>query len=150
IPSFPRHHSLLLDSGVFAMPTILNHVCVLVTTAFSLTLVPGFKQRERSLLSRSDQGTALLVFLILGLVEEATVSHAGLLNERIVAVCAAGLIAGPWVGLAVGVFFTWVALVDHRLPLGSIATAILGGRFAGGVLCPWRPQLAHQPQERFC
>jgi hypothetical protein len=34
----------------------------LVTAAFALTLVPGFRQPERSLLSRRDQGTALLVF----------------------------------------------------------------------------------------
>jgi hypothetical protein len=40
---------------------------VLVTAAFALTLVPGFRQPERSLLSRRDQGTALLVFLVLGL-----------------------------------------------------------------------------------
>jgi len=73
------------------MDTILNDVCVLVTVAFVLTLVPGFRQPERSLLSRRDQWTALLVFLILGLVEEVTVSRAGWLNERIVAVCAAGL-----------------------------------------------------------
>jgi LytS/YehU family sensor histidine kinase len=52
----------------------------------------------------------LLVFLVLGLVEEVTVSHAGWLNERIVAVCAAGLVAGPWVGLAVGGFVTWLAV----------------------------------------
>ncbi len=69
------------------MATIFNEVCILVTAAFALTLVPGFKQPERSLLSMRDQGTALLVFLFLGLVEEATVSHTGLLNERIVAVC---------------------------------------------------------------
>ena len=132
------------------MPTILNHVCVLVTTAFSLTLVPGFKQRERSLLSRSDQGTALLVFLILGLVEEATVSHAGLLNERIVAVCAAGLIAGPWVGLAVGIFVTWLAVAYHGLPLGSIATSMLCGGLVGGLLYRWRPKLAQHPLTGFC
>jgi len=81
------------------MGSIFNEVCILVTAAFALTLVPGFRRPERSLLSRRDQGTALLVFLVLGLVEEATVSHAGWLNERIVAVCAAGLVAGPWVGL---------------------------------------------------
>ena len=132
------------------MPTILNHVCVLVTTAFSLTLVPGFKQRERSLLSRSDQGTALLVFLILGLVEEATVSRAGLLNERIVAVCAAGLIAGPWVGLAVGIFVTWLAVAYHGLPLGSIATSMLCGGLVGGLLYRWRPKLAQHPLTGFC
>jgi C4-dicarboxylate-specific signal transduction histidine kinase len=45
------------------MDTLFDDVCVLVTAAFALTLVPGFRQPERSLLSRRDQGTALLVFL---------------------------------------------------------------------------------------
>src|SRR5580704_9170337 len=99
------------------MNTIFNDVCVLVAAAFALTLVPGFRSLERSLLSRRDQGAVLLVFTILGLVEEATVSHAGLLNERIVAVCAAGLVAGPWVGLAVSMFVTWLGVAHHGLPL---------------------------------
>ena len=62
-------------------------------------LVQTLAGPERLSLSRRDQGTALLVFMVLGLIEEITVSHAGWLNERIVAVCAAGLVAGPWVGL---------------------------------------------------
>jgi two-component system, LytTR family, sensor kinase len=132
------------------MDSIFNDVCILVTAAFALTLVPGFKQPERSLLSSRDQGTALVVFLLLGLVEEATVSHAGLLNERIVAVCAAGLIAGPWVGLAVGVFVTWLAVAHHGLPLGSIATSMLCGGLAGGLLYRWRPKLAQHPLTGFC
>jgi two-component system sensor histidine kinase LytS len=140
----------MIDSEVFAMDTILNEVCVLVTVAFALTLVPGLQRPERSLLSRRDQSTALLVFLFLGLVEEATVSHAGLLNERIVAVCAAGLLAGPWVGLAVGVFVTWLAVEYHGLPLGSIATAMLGGGLVGGLLSRWCTKLAQQPLTGFC
>jgi LytS/YehU family sensor histidine kinase len=96
------------DPALPAMGIIFHEVCVLVTAAFALTLLPGFRQPERSLLSRRDQGGALLVFTILGLIEEATVSHAGLLNERIVAVCAAGLVAGPWVGLAVGVSYRFI------------------------------------------
>jgi len=132
------------------MDTILNAVCVLVTAAFALALVPGFKQAERSLLARLDQGTALLAFLVLGLVEEATVSHAGLLNERIVAVCAAGLVAGPWVGLAVGVFVAWLAVAHDGLPLGSIATSILCGGLVGGLLHRWRPKLAQHPLTGFC
>jgi two-component system LytT family sensor kinase len=140
----------MIDSEVFAMDTILNEVCVLVTVAFALTLVPGLQRPERSLLSQRDQSTALLVFDFLGLVEEATVSHAGLLNERIVAVCAAGLLAGPWVGLAVGVFVTWLAVEYHGLPLGSIATAMLGGGLAGGLLSRWRPKLAQRPLTGFC
>ncbi|HXM05221.1 MAG TPA: histidine kinase [Chthoniobacterales bacterium] len=140
----------MIGSWAFAMDTILNEVCVLVTVAFALTLLPGLRRPERSLLSRRDQGTALLVFLFLGLVEEATVSHAGLLNERIVAVCAAGLVAGPWVGLAVAVFVTWLAVEYHALPLGSIAPAMLCGGLAGGWLYHWRPKLAQHPLTGFC
>jgi two-component system, LytTR family, sensor kinase len=132
------------------MESIFNDVCILVTAAFALTLVPGFRNLERSLLSRRDQGAALLVFLILGLVEEATVSRAGWLNERIVAVCAAGLVAGPWVGLAVSVFVTWLAVAHHGLPLGSIATSMLCGGLAGGLLYRWCPRLAQHPLTGFC
>jgi two-component system, LytTR family, sensor kinase len=138
------------DPALPAMGPIFNEVCVLVTTAFALTLVPAFRNSERSLLSRRDQGAALLVFTILGLVEEATVSHVGLLNERIVAVCAAGLVAGPWVGLPVGVFVTWLAVADHGLPLGSIGISMLGGGLVGGLLYRWRPKLAQHPITGFC
>jgi two-component system LytT family sensor kinase len=112
--------------------------------------MPGFRRAERSLLLMRDQGTALLVFLVLGLVEEATVSHAGWLNERIVVVCAAGLLAGPWVGLAVSVFVTWLAVAHDGLPLGSIATAMLCGGLVGGWLYQWRPRLAQHPLTGFC
>jgi two-component system sensor histidine kinase LytS len=132
------------------MDAVFNEVCILVTAAFALTLVPGFRRPERSLLSRRDQGTALLVFLVLGLIEEVTVSHAGWLNERIVAVCAAGLVAGPWIGLAVGVFVTWLAVAHHALPFGSIATSMLGGGLIGGWLYRWRPKLAQHPLTGFC
>jgi two-component system, LytTR family, sensor kinase len=132
------------------MDSIFDEVCVLVTAAFALTLVPGFTRPERSLLSRRDQGAALLVFLILGLVEEVTVSHTGWLNERIVAVCAAGLVAGPWVGLTVSVFVTWLAVAHHGLPLGSIAAAMLCGGLVGGWLYRWRPKLARHPLTGFC
>src|SRR5215468_2698070 len=132
------------------MDTICNDVCALVTAAFTLTLVRGFRQPEGSFLrsrvpsSRRDQGMALLVFLALGLVEEITASHAGWFNERIVAVCAAGLVAGPWVGLVVSVFVTWLAVAHHGLPLGSIATAMLCGGLVGGLLYRWRPRVAQQ------
>src|SRR6516165_8006041 len=132
------------------MGTIFNDICVLVTATFSLTLVPGFRHPARSLLSRRDQGTALLVFMSLGLLEEATASHAGWLNERIVAVCASGLVAGPWVGLAVSVFVTWLAVAYHCLPFGSIGPSMLLGGLAGGWLYRWRPSLAQQPLTGFC
>jgi two-component system LytT family sensor kinase len=129
---------------------LFNDICVLVTAAFVLTLVPGFRLQERSLLSMRDRGTALLVFLVLGLVEEASASHSGWLNERIVAVCAAGLLAGPWVGLTVSVFVTWLAVKLDGLPLASIGISMLCGGLAGGWLNQWRPKLAQHPLTGFC
>jgi two-component system LytT family sensor kinase len=131
------------------MDTIFDDVCVLVTTAFALTLLPGFRKPQRSLLSICDQGTALLVFLVLGLVEEIVASETVWLNERIVAACTAGLIAGPWVGLLVGVFVTWLAVAHHGLPLGSIAISMLSGGLVGGWLHRWRPGLAQYPLTGF-
>jgi two-component system, LytTR family, sensor kinase len=136
---------LLIDSGVPALNSIFNDVCVLVTAAFVLTFVPGLRLHERSLLSMRDRGTALCVFLVLGLVEEAGVARTDWLNERIVTVCAAGLVAGPWVGLAVSVFVTWLAVGYDGLPLSSIGISMLCGGLVGGWLYRWRPRLAQQP-----
>src|SRR5258708_17233720 len=98
------------------MDSLFNDICVLVTAAYVLTFVPGLRLQERSLLSMRDRGTALLVFLVLGLVEEASVSRSGWLNERIVAVGAAGLVAGPWLGLALCVFVCFLAVAVDVLP----------------------------------
>src|SRR5580704_12482594 len=131
------------------MDTIFTEVCALVTAAFVLTLVPGFRKSERSLLSMRDRGTALLVFLILGLVEEVTSSQVGWLNERIVAVCAAGLVAGPFVGVAVSVFVTWLAVRYDGLPFEWVGISMLCGGLVGGLLFRWRPQLAQRPLTGF-
>jgi len=131
------------------MDSLFNDMCVLVTAAYVLTFVPGLRLQDRSLLSMRDRGTALLVFLVLGLVEEASVSRSGWLNERIVAVCAAGLLAGPWVGVAVSVFVTWLAVRFDGLPLASIGISMLCGGLAGGWLNQWRPKLAQHPLTGF-
>jgi two-component system, LytTR family, sensor kinase len=128
---------------------ILSKVCVLVTAAFLLTLVPGFRRSERSLLSVRDRGTALLVFLLLGFLEEAVVRETGWFNQRIVAVCAAGLVAGPAVGLIVGVVVTWLAVAYDGLPLATIGVSMLVGGFVGGLLQRWRPRIAQNPWAGF-
>src|SRR5260221_5631365 len=135
----------MTDGGVPAMSSIFNALCVLVTAAFVLTFVPGLRLRERSLLSVRDRGTALCVFLLLGLVEELSDSHSGWLNERIVTACAAGLVAGPWVGMVVSVFVTWLAVSHDGLPVGSIGISMLCGGLAGGWLYRRRPRLAEHP-----
>lgn len=132
-------------TGVPALSSIFNAVCVLVTAAFVLTFVPGLRLRERSLLSVRDRGTALCVFLILGLIEELSDTHSGWLNERIVTVCAAGLVAGPWVGFLVSAFATWLAVSYDGLPLESIGISMLCGGLAGGWLNRRHPRWAEHP-----
>jgi LytS/YehU family sensor histidine kinase len=132
------------------MDIIFNKVCVLVTAAFVLMLVPGFRRSERSLASLGDRGTKLLVFLLLGLVEEATVGRTGWFNHRIVAVCAAGLLAGPGVGGIVAAFVTWMAVAYDGRPLGPVGISMLCGGLAGGWLYRWRPRLAQRPLTGFC
>ena len=133
------------------MDIIFNKVCVLVTAAFALTLVPGLRRSERSLLSVRDRGTALLVFMVLGLVEEATVGKTGWYNHRIVVVCAAGLLAGPGVGVVVAAFVTWMAVLFDGRPMGPVGVSMLcGGLVGGGLLYRWRPGLAQHPLTGFC
>jgi two-component system sensor histidine kinase LytS len=132
------------------MDIIFNKVCVLVTAAFALTLVPGFRRLEGSLLSVRDRGTALLVFLVLGLVEEVAVGRTGWFNHRIVAVCAAGLLAGPGVGVVVAAFITWMAVAYDGRPMGPVGVSMLCGGLAGGWLYRWRPRLAQHPLTGFC
>jgi two-component system LytT family sensor kinase len=132
------------------MDSIFNKVCVLVTAAFALTLVPGFRRSGRSLLSMRDRGTALLVFMVLGLLEQAAVGRSSWFNHRIVAVCAAGLLAGPGVGAVVAAFVTWMAVTYDGQPLVTCGFSMLCGGLAGGLLYRWRPRLAQHPLTGFC
>ena len=132
------------------MDIIFNKVCVLVTAAFALTLVPGFRRSERSLASMRDKGTKLLVFLLLGLVEEAAVGKTGWFNHRIIAVCAAGLLAGPGVGAVVAASVTWMAVAYDGRPLEPVGISMLCGGLVGGWLYRWRPGLAQHPMTGFC
>ena len=65
------------------------------------------------------------------------------------AVCAAGLLAGPLVGGTVGLFVTWLAVGNDGQPLGSVGISILCGGLAGGWLHQWRRQLAQHPLTGF-
>jgi two-component system LytT family sensor kinase len=150
IESFQLCPFFMTDPGVPALSAILTKVSVLVTAAFVLTLIPGFRRSERSLLSIRDRWSALLVFLVLGLVEEAAVGRTGWFNHRIIAVCAAGLLAGPGVGVVVSVFVTWLAVCCDGRPLAPVGISMLCAGLVGGWLCRWRHRLAQQPLTGFC
>ena len=132
------------------MEVIFNKICVLVTAAFALTLVPGFRRPGRSLMSMRNRWTALLVFLLLGLVEEASVRQTGWFNHRIVVVCAASLLAGPGAGVIVGLFLTWSAVTCDGRPLVTIALEMANASLIGGCIHRWRPKMAQRPLTGFC
>jgi LytS/YehU family sensor histidine kinase len=140
----------MTSTTFFALEIIFNKVCVLVTAAIALSLSPDSGRSKRSLLSMRDRGTKLLVFLLLGLVEEATVGKTGWFNHRIIAVCAAGLLAGPSVGVVVATFVTWMAVACDGRPLGPVGISMLCGGLVGGWLYRWRPKLAQHPLTGFC
>jgi Putative regulator of cell autolysis len=150
IDAFQVQPFFMSDPGVPALSVILSKVCVLVTAAFVLTLMPGFRRSERSLLSIRDGWSALLVFLVLGLVEEAAVGRTGWFNHRIIAVCAAGLLAGPGVGVVVSAFVTWLAVCFDGRPLAPVGISMLCAGLLGGWLYRWRPRLAQQPLSGLC
>ena len=135
---------------MLTLGSIFDKICILVTAAFALTLVPNRRRPERSLLSIRDRGTALLVFLVLGLVEEAAVRRTGWFNHRIVAVCTAGLLAGPSVGVVIGAVVTWAAVAYDGRPLVVVGVSMLGGGVIGGWLHRWQPQVAQRPLTGFC
>ena len=91
-----------------------------------------------------------MVFLLLGLVEEVAVGNTGWFNHRIIAVCAAGLLAGPGVGAVVAVFVTWMAVALDGRPLEPVGISMLCGGLVGGWLYRWRPSLAQRPLTGFC
>src|SRR5215469_4658803 len=136
------------NPAVLVTQLIIGKICVLVTAAFVLTLAPAFRS-DRSRLSFRDRGTALLVFLVLGLVEEATVRQTMCFNHRIIAACAAGLMAGPMVGLTVAGFVTWLAVAYDGFPLLSIGISMLFAGLAGGWLHRRWPVLAAHPLTGF-
>jgi two-component system sensor histidine kinase LytS len=148
--SLPQRLSSMTDSVMLALGSIFKKICILVTAAFALTLVPNFRRVERSLQSVRDRGNALLVFLVLGLVEDVAVRQTGWFNHRVIAVCAAGLLAGPSVGAVVGVFVTWVAVTYDGRPAAIVGTSMFCGGVIGGCLHWWRPEVAQRPWTGFC
>lgn len=132
------------------MNPILNEVCVLVTAAVTLSLVPGLHWHRRLLRFGCERGTALWIFAVLGLIDEIAVSQPGFVNERIVLVCAAGLLSGPWVGTVVGLFVGWLAVAIHSLQLPATMIYLSCGGLSAGLLNQWRPRVAAHPLTGFC
>ena len=129
---------------------LLEKACVLVTITFVLTRTRFFAHLLHPRQPIRQQATALLAFLFMSFIELALGNHQGdHLNARIVAVCAAGLIAGPWVGGIVGVTVTVLAVLSRSSTPLSIVLSMLIAGVAGGLIHVWRPSLALRPTTGF-
>ena len=128
--------------------SVLEGLCVSITGAATLILVPCFRRcRSSSLLGR-DQVTALSVFAVLELIGE--LNHSPVPgNGRIVLICSAGLLAGPWVGAAVALFGNLLAVAIHGLELPGTVVGTLCAGLSAGLLNDWRPRLAARPLTGF-
>ena len=74
-----------------------ERACVLVTLTFILAQTGSFAGSRRHIGPR-EQVAAILIFLVMALTEEFIAQRNTPMNARIIAACAAGLLAGPAVG----------------------------------------------------
>src|ERR1700747_3288849 len=92
------------------LESIFEKICLLTSAGVALALVPRFGRLGASILAVRNRGSALLLFLLLGFIEDCAVRDTGWFNHRIVAVSAASLLAGIGVGAVVRLFVIWLAL----------------------------------------
>lgn len=132
------------------MYSLLTKACILVTLTLLLARTGLFRRLLFPKLPIRDQAAALITFLVMAIAEE-TISHPSpLMNARIVAVCAAGLLAGPWVGGIVGVAVTGLACwYNPQFTPWAIAVSMVVAGLAGGWIRQWRPSLAIKPSSGF-
>jgi two-component system, LytTR family, sensor kinase len=129
----------------------LEKACVLVTLMFVLGRT-GFVARLAGVLpsavrpARQDPLLALAFFSLMALTEFwVAAQHRTLLNARFIATCVAGLLSGPWVGMAIGALAGVLAVVLANQSLaGYLLPLVVWGLLAGLVRQYW-PERALQP-----
>lgn len=122
---------------------------MLVTLAFALTRTRLFTRLLQPRLSARDQAGALLLFLVMALTEEMVAQQHTPMNARIIAACAAGFLAGPWVGGLVGVGATVFAFAFQHVPPAGFGLAITLAGVGAGLLRRRWPGVAQQPGTGF-
>jgi LytS/YehU family sensor histidine kinase len=139
----------LLGISDLWLESIFEKVCLLISTGMAFSLVPRFGRRAESILAVRNRGSALLLFLALGFIEDCAVRDTSWLNHRIVAVSAASLLAGIGVGAVVRLFVIWLALSYDPRETSTIAIMLSSGALFGGLIHRWRPKLAERPLTGF-
>src|SRR6201993_3477819 len=137
--------AFLLGISDLWLESIFEKICLLTSAGVALTLVPRFGRLGASILAVRNRGSALLLFLLLGFIEDCAVRDTGWFNHRIVAVSAASLLAGIGVGAGVRLFVIWLAVSCDPTEMTAVAIIISSGGFLGGLINFLRPKLTQQP-----
>jgi two-component system LytT family sensor kinase len=125
-----------------------ERACVLVTLTFILAQTGSFTRPRRQIGPR-EQVAAILIFLVMAFTEEFIAQRHTPMNARIIASCAAGLLAGPAAGAAVGLGSALIAYALQSSPLPGFGLAMLAGGLAGGVVERRSPAWALRPATGF-
>lgn len=133
-PGFNVDTTLLANS--------VEQVCVLVTVAFvmartHLVQPPGARPQ-----SAARKVATFLLFLGMALTEELMASRHVPMSARIVSACAAGLLAGPWIGIGVGLTTALLRQLLGMTPPLAFGVILATGGFFGGLVHDRRPDLA--------
>src|ERR1700752_393620 len=140
----------LLGISDLWLESIFDKICLLTSAGIALTLVPRFGRLGASILAVRNRGSALLLFLLLGFIEDCAVRDTSWFNHRIVAVSAASLLAGLGVGSVVRLFVIWLAVSYAPRDTSTVGILLSSGGLLGGLIHGWRPKLAEQPLTGFC
>ena len=125
-----------------------ERACVLVTLTFILAQTGSFTRPRRQIGPR-EQVAAILIFLVMAFTEEFIAQRHTPMNARIIAACAAGLLAGPAAGAAVGLGSALLAYALQPTPPAGFGLAMLAGGLAGGVVERRRPAWVLRPATGF-
>ena len=123
--------------------------CVLVTLAFILAQTGLIARPSRRGAASRGRAAAILVFLVMALTEELVAQRHTPMNARIIAACAAGLLAGPAAGAIVGLGSALLAYALQLAPPAGFGLAMIAGGVAGGVVGRWRPSWVLRPATGF-
>lgn len=123
--------------------------CVLVTLAFILAQTGLIARPSRRGAAPRGRAAAILVFLVMALTEELVAQRHSPMNARIIAACAAGLLAGPAAGAIVGLGSALMAYALQLAPPAGFGLAMMAGGVAGGVVGRWRPAWVLRPLPGF-
>src|SRR5258708_35748860 len=125
-----------------------ERACVLVTLTFILAQTGSFTRPRRQIGPR-EQVAAILIFLVMAFTEEFIAQRHTPMNARIIASCAAGLLAGPAAGAAVGLGSALLAFALQPTPPAGLGLAMLAGGLAGGGGERRRPARGLRPATGF-